>query len=119
MNPANPVNPVNPGTDNAPVVVLTGMSGAGKQAASRCFEDMKWRVVDNLPPRLLPSLLSDAGEAAGVSLCLVCDVRGGRVGDLLPVLDKLSPAPTLLFLDASDEALIQRFKETRRTPPVV
>ena len=104
-----------------PVVVLTGMSGAGKQAASRYFEDMRWRVVDNLPPRLLPVLLQEGDDKAGETqtpLCLVCDVRGGRVSDLLPVLDALSPAPTLLFLDASDEALIQRFKETRRTHPL-
>lgn len=104
-----------------PVVVLTGMSGAGKQQASRYFEDMRWRVVDNLPPRLLPVLLSEPADnetAEPTPLCLVCDVRGGRIGDLLPVLDSLTEKPTLLFLDASDESLIQRFKETRRTHPL-
>ncbi len=96
------------------------MSGAGKQQAARYFEDMRWRVVDNLPPRLLPALLApplpETEEDA--PLCLVCDVRGGHIGDLLPVLDTLREKPILLFLDATDEALIQRFKETRRTHPL-
>lgn len=108
----------------SPVVVLTGMSGAGKQLAARYFEDMGWRVVDNLPPRLLPQIVEER-DASGSNepLCLVCDVRGGRIGDLLPALEKMSAegatsVPTLFFLDASDEELIHRFKETRRTHPL-
>jgi Predicted P-loop-containing kinase len=104
-------------------VVVSGMSGAGKQLAANAFEDMGFRVVDNLPARLLPEVAS--GERAEpMPLCLVCDVRGGgeRTADeLLPALDRLSALgtrATLLFLDASDETLIQRFKETRRTHPL-
>ena len=106
-----------------PLVVLTGMSGAGKQSAGRIFEDMAWRVVDNLPPRLLPLLIAERENEAEAAkpLCAVCDVRGGRIGDLIPQLDALNAAgtrPTLLFLDASDEELVCRFKETRRPHPL-
>lgn len=121
-----------PETTSPRIVVLTGMSGAGKALAARYFEDMRFRVVDNLPPRLLPLVAVEKrgtgqdgaeGDQAGddAPLCLVCDVRGGRIADLLPALDLLienGGRPTLLFLDASDEALVQRFKETRRTHPL-
>lgn len=100
------------------LVVLTGMSGAGKQLAAKYFEDMGWGVVDNLPPRLLPEL---AGEQTN-RLCVVCDVRAGKaLNDLMPALAVLRArdvACTLLFLEASDESLVQRFKETRRTHPL-
>lgn len=104
------------------VIVLSGMSGAGKQLAAKYFEDMGWRVVDNLPPRLLP-LTVDERESGGdpTPLCLVCDVRGGRIGDLLPSLERLKESgatPILFFLEAADDVLVQRFKETRRTHPL-
>jgi UPF0042 nucleotide-binding protein len=113
-------------TDRPRVVVLTGMSGAGKQLAAKYFEDMGWRVVDNLPPRLLPLIVDEREHAAAGGspedpLCLICDIRGGRITDLLPSLDLLAEggtAPTLFFLDASDDELIHRFKETRRTHPL-
>jgi RNase adapter protein RapZ len=106
-----------------PLVVLTGMSGAGKQLASRFFEDARWRVVDNLPTRLLPELVAaedNAGDSA-LPLCVVCDVRGGGIEDLLPAIDRLKAEgrkPLLLFLEASDEELVRRFKETRRPHPL-
>lgn len=111
-------------TERAPGVVLSGMSGAGKHLAARVFEDLGWRVVDNLPPRLLPDLARDPHDER--ALCVVCDVRAGRadLDNLLPVLDALRggegiPAAfTLLFIDASDPVLVQRFKETRRTHPL-
>lgn len=103
------------------VVVLTGMSGAGKQSAQRTFEDLGWRVVDNLPPRLLPLVAAQSTDDDDKPLCLVCDVRGGHIVDLLPayeVLCETGARPVLLFLDASDETLLRRFKETRRTHPL-
>ncbi|MBC8142918.1 MAG: RNase adapter RapZ [Armatimonadetes bacterium] len=108
------------------IVVLTGISGAGKQAAARTFEDLGWRVVDNLPARLLPmaaqgELGGESGDGDGKPLCLVSDVRGGHVADLLPayeVLTETGAKPFLLFMDASDETLLRRFKETRRTHPL-
>ncbi|HVK02579.1 MAG TPA: RNase adapter RapZ [Armatimonadaceae bacterium] len=102
-------------------VVLSGMSGAGKQLAATAFEDMGFRVVDNLPPRLLP-LVAGEEYADPMPLCLVCDMRGGQIEELLPALERMEALervrPTLLFLDASDETLVQRFKETRRTHPL-
>ncbi len=109
------------------LAIVSGMSGAGKQLAARYFEDMGWRVIDNLPPRLLPIVAASensndaASEDAATPLCLVSDVRGGAVDELLPALDELhaqNRALVLLFLDASDETLIQRFKETRRSHPL-
>jgi len=110
-------------THDGSTVILTGMSGAGKQLAARVFEDMGWRVVDNLPPRLLPSLLverSSEGEKI-TPLCVVCDVRGGRISELIPQLVTLEASgqrSALLFLDASDDELVCRFKETRRPHPL-
>jgi len=107
--------------DSGRVVVLTGMSGAGKQRAAQIFEDMGWRVVDNLPPRLLPGLVA---AEDGPPLCVVCDVRAGEAGllcDFPAALETLRAgdlAFTLLFLDATDAVLVQRFKETRRTHPL-
>ncbi len=96
-------------------VVLTGLSGAGKQLACLCFEDMGWRVVENVPPSLIaPLLLSIPDE----SLCLLSDIRSGQVEALLPALDTLPEHPTVVFLDASDDALVRRFKETRRPHPL-
>jgi RNase adapter protein RapZ len=103
------------------LVVLTGMSGAGKQLASRFFEDARWRVVDNLPARLLPELAASRGDAKAEPLCVVCDVRGGDIESLLPTLDHLKRdghALLLLFLEAADEELVRRFKETRRPHPL-
>lgn len=98
----------------APVVVLTGLSGAGKWLAARTFEDLGWRVVDNLPPRLMAQVI-DGNDAP---LCLVCDTRGGDTESLLPSLAALPTRPVLLFLDATDEELVKRFKETRRPHPL-
>ena len=99
-------------------VVLSGMSGAGKHLAARVFEDLGWRVVDNLPPRLLPELARDPHDNR--PLCVVCDVRAGRASldDLLPVLNAQAGDFILVFLDASDPVLVQRFKETRRAHPL-
>nr|WP_309687728.1 RNase adapter RapZ [Armatimonas sp.] len=98
-----------------PVVVLTGMSGAGKQTAARSFEDMGWQVVENIPPRLFSPLF--AGMPKDEPLCIVNDVRSGEFEALPAGILSLSVVPTLVFLDSSDEILIRRFKETRRPHP--
>ena len=95
-------------------MILTGLSGAGKQSAAICFEDLGWRVVDNLPPYLLGALF----DAECGPVCVASDIRSGRIDALLPALAALKERPRLLFLDASDEALVRRFKETRRPHPL-
>jgi UPF0042 nucleotide-binding protein len=105
-------------------VVITGFSGAGKSQAMACFEDAGYFCVDNLPPEMISSL-SDlfAHEGSKVErAAVVCDVRGGVYFDgLLRVLEELHVRGVphrVLFLDASEEVLVQRFKETRRRHPL-
>lgn len=108
------------------LVIITGLSGAGKALAAKAFEDMGYLVVDNLPPLLLPELVTQSlgvGEATpDARLAVVVDARAGAAfAGLTGALDAVRERgvkPTLLFLDASDEALVQRFKETRRRHPL-
>ena len=96
------------------VVLLTGMSGAGKGVAARGFEDLGWQVVDNLPP----SLIGAAVAARQGALCIVCDVRWGDVEAIGAEVAKAGSALKMVFLDASDDELVRRFKETRRPHPL-
>jgi UPF0042 nucleotide-binding protein len=106
------------------MVVITGHSGAGKSEAIAAFEDGGYFCVDNLPPRMIGSL----GElfrhqGSGVErAAVVSDVRGGDYfDDLLNVLDYLDVdglAPKLLFLEADEQTLVDRYKETRRRHPL-
>jgi UPF0042 nucleotide-binding protein len=106
-------------------VVLTGLSGAGKSQAIRALEDLGYFCVDNLPVALLP-MLADLTQRAGSEIAraaVVVDVREGRMLDELPRMYsrlKNTPGlnPVLIFLDASDEALVRRFSETRRPHPL-
>jgi RNase adapter protein RapZ len=105
-------------------VVITGFSGAGKSQAMATFEDAGYFCVDNLPPEMLVSL-ADLFEHEGSNVeraAVVCDVRGGAYFDaLVEVLDRLAARGSphrLLFLEASDEALLDRYKETRRRHPL-
>jgi UPF0042 nucleotide-binding protein len=106
------------------MVVITGHSGAGKSEAIAAFEDGGYFCVDNLPPRMIGSL----GElfrhqGSGVErAAVVSDVRGGDYfDDLLHVLDDLDVdglAPKVLFLEADEQTLVDRYKETRRRHPL-
>ncbi len=106
------------------LVVITGHSGAGKSEAIAAFEDGGYFCVDNLPPRMIGSL----GElfrhrGSGVKrAAVVSDVRGGDYfDDLLQVLDELDTdglQPKVLFLEADEETLVDRYKETRRRHPL-
>lgn len=102
------------------LLILTGMSGAGRSTVAHALEDLGWYVVDNLPPALLPSLAEQTLETH--ALAVVVDVRGGKFFDELNnSLAKLKSASVpyrLLFLDASDQALVQRFESTRRPHPL-
>ncbi|CAB4536907.1 unannotated protein [freshwater metagenome] len=103
------------------LLVLSGMSGAGRSTVAHALEDLGWYVVDNLPPALLPQLADQALDTH-TSLAVVVDVRGGKFFDELnSALAKLSAEKIpyrLLFLDASDQALVQRFESTRRPHPL-
>ena len=103
------------------LLILTGMSGAVRSTVAHALEDLGWYVVDNLPPALLPSLAEQTLETHA-ALAVVVDVRGGKFFDELNnSLAKLKTASVpyrLLFLDASDQALVQRFESTRRPHPL-
>ena len=106
------------------LVVITGFSGAGKSQAMACFEDAGYFCVDNLPPEMMTSMADlFAHDGSGVErAAVVCDVRGGsHFHVLVRVLDELEAAGTpfrLLFLEASEEVLVNRYKETRRRHPL-
>jgi UPF0042 nucleotide-binding protein len=103
------------------LLILTGMSGAGRSTVAHALEDLGWYVVDNLPPSLLPQLAAQSLDTHA-ALAVVVDVRGGKFFDELnSALTQLKSASTpyrLLFLDASDQALVQRFESTRRPHPL-
>jgi RNase adapter protein RapZ len=105
-------------------VVITGFSGAGKSQAMACFEDAGYFCVDNLPPEMIASLAElFAHEGSKVErAAVVCDVRGGTYFEgLARVLEELERRGTphrLLFLEASEDVLLDRYKETRRRHPL-
>ena len=105
------------------VVVVTGMSGAGRSTAARALADCGWFVVDNIPPALIPQAveLLWAGEV-GDRMAIVADVRGGGLfADLTDALATLRQNGTdmrLLYLEASDESLVRRFESSRRPHPL-
>jgi RNase adapter protein RapZ len=105
-------------------VVITGFSGAGKSQAMACFEDAGYFCVDNLPPEMIGSLadLFDHEGSKVERAAVVSDVRGGEYFDgLVKMLDDLDQRELpyrLLYLEASDDILINRFKETRRRHPL-
>ena len=105
-------------------VVISGFSGAGKSQAMACFEDAGYFCVDNLPPGMIGSL-ADLFEHEGSKVeraAVVCDVRGGSYFEgLVSVLDELSSRGSgarLLFLEAAEDVLLDRYKETRRRHPL-
>jgi RNase adapter protein RapZ len=106
------------------LVVITGHSGAGKSEAIASFEDGGYFCVDNLPPRMIAGLGElFRHEGSGVErAAVVSDVRGGEYfDDLLQVLDDLEAEglrPMVLFLEAGEEVLLDRYKETRRRHPL-
>lgn len=105
------------------IVIVTGMSGAGKTVAIRCLEDMGFYCVDNMPPMLVSSFAQMCYNSQGKlpKVALVVDARGGDmfselVGEIRK-LDESGIEHEILFLDASDKAIITRYKQTRRNHP--
>lgn len=113
------------GANNVQLVIITGMSGAGKTVAIQSFEDLGFFCVDNLPPTLLPKfleLMKDTNNKMN-KVALGMDLRGREFFDsLFKALDELAEiswvSPQILFLDADDSVLVRRYKETRRLHPL-
>lgn len=106
-------------------VILTGLSGSGKTQAIRALEDLGYFCIDNLPTQLIPTMaeLSTREDAGLDKVAIVVDVReGGFLAQFPRVYRKLKAQPgvnpTLIFLEASDSALVRRFSETRRPHPL-
>lgn len=107
------------------LLIITGMSGAGKTVAIQSFEDLGFFTIDNLPPELLLTfirLMRDSGKAMRRA-AVVMDLRGGDFFDsLVDAIEALSKEPDvsvkILFLDADNQTLVSRYKETRRSHPL-
>lgn len=112
-------------TDSATqeVLIVTGMSGAGRSTVGNALEDLGWYVVDNLPPRML-RLLVDVATRAGDTLpkiAVVTDVRGGSLfSELGETIEELrsSVDVRVIFLEATDDVLVRRFEQVRRPHPL-
>ena len=104
------------------IVLITGLSGAGKSHALNCFEDLGYYCVDNMPPTLIPKFADLFIQSENKKVALVCDMRGAAFfEDLFEALRELEEHNRdyeILFLVASDEVLIRRYKETRRRHPL-
>jgi RNase adapter protein RapZ len=106
------------------LVIISGMSGAGRSTAAKCLEDLGWFVVDNLPPSLIPTMVDLGARSQGsvARIGAVVDVRGRSFfDDLLASLEDLERRGVRLrvvFLEASDEALVRRFESVRRPHPL-
>lgn len=105
-------------------LIVTGLSGAGKTQAVRCLEDIGYYCMDNLPPALIPKFADICYQTGGKvdKIAIVVDIRGGKFFDdlfnSLKTLGEMGYKYEILFLDAEDEVLIKRFKETRRNHPL-
>ena len=105
-------------------LIVTGLSGAGKTQAIRCLEDVGYYCMDNLPPALIPKFADICYQTGGKidKIAIVVDIRGGKFFDDLfnglKNLNDMGYKYEILFLDAEDEVLIKRFKESRRNHPL-
>lgn len=103
--------------------IVTGLSGAGRSEAARCLEDLGYFIVDNLPPSLLSKMAELADKPGGpLRVGVVLDVRGGvffgELSKALEELEQLSIPYRILFLEASDQDLVNRYEATRRRHPL-
>ncbi|MCI7551287.1 MAG: RNase adapter RapZ [Actinomycetaceae bacterium] len=107
---------------NAEIIIITGMSGAGRSQAAATLEDIGWYVIDNLPPRLLTAVAGLIETSAANKLACVVDVRSRSFfTDLIDVIGQLrtqSISYRLIFLDASDAELVRRYENVRRPHPL-
>ena len=107
------------------LVIVTGMSGAGKSVAANALEDIGFYCIDNMPPSLIKPVaqLSMRGQDGLGKVAIVTDIRGGKMFDeIIPTMDEMKTAKIdykLIFLDAADDKLVTRYKETRRKHPML
>jgi UPF0042 nucleotide-binding protein len=103
------------------ILLVTGMSGAGRSTAARALEDIGWFVIDNLPPRLIPEAIVDSLNISS-HVAVVVDVRGKKLFEDLDkaqkVLNDKALKVDILFLDAKDDVLVRRFESSRRPHPI-
>ncbi|MDT0409704.1 MULTISPECIES: RNase adapter RapZ [Streptomyces] len=106
------------------LVIISGMSGAGRSTAAKCLEDLGWFVVDNLPPALIPTMVELGARSQGnvARIAVVVDVRGRRFFDnlreSLADLESKHVTRRIVFLESSDDALVRRFESVRRPHPL-
>ncbi|WP_233580357.1 RNase adapter RapZ [Streptomyces triticirhizae] len=106
------------------LVIISGMSGAGRSTAAKCLEDLGWFVVDNLPPALIPTMVDLGARSQGnvARIAVVVDVRGrgffDNLRESLTDLETKGVTRRIVFLEASDNALVQRFESVRRPHPL-
>lgn len=105
-------------------VIITGISGAGKSVAIKCFEDLDFFCVDNIPPQLIPKFSEMCLKSKGKlsKIAFVVDIRGEiffrDIDESLQELETMGIHPKILFLDAKDDVIVRRFSETRRKHPL-
>ncbi|MEN9716784.1 MAG: RNase adapter RapZ [Actinomycetota bacterium] len=105
------------------VILVTGMSGAGRSTATRALEDIGWFVVDNLPPTLMTNVVDYVAQRTGSrKVAVVADVRGGQLfeelRESLVAIKAAGHDLRVLFLEAGDEALVRRYESSRRPHPL-
>lgn len=106
------------------VIIVTGLSGAGKSQAINCMEDLGYYCIDNMPPALIKNFMDliMRDKVTIEKAAFTIDIRGGEFfDDLKSILEELRKSGLkfkIMFLEASDEVLIRRFNETRRTHPL-
>lgn len=106
------------------LLIVTGMSGAGKSQAANALEDMGYYCVDNIPPAIIPSFVELSARSGDLlnKMAIVTDIRGGvlfsEIEQVLNNLKNNSVEYKILFLDAADDVLIRRYKENRRRHPM-
>lgn len=104
------------------LVVISGMSGAGRSTAAHTLEDLGWYVIDNLPPTVLPEVCEEARRIDLTRLAVVLDVRTRSFFEQLPTmftdLSSAGTMPEILFLEASDDVIVRRQESVRRPHPL-
>jgi UPF0042 nucleotide-binding protein len=104
------------------LVIVTGMSGAGRSTAANALEDLGWYVVDNLPPSVLLEVCEQASNTAITKLAVVLDVRTRQFFEQLPTmfadLGKVGILPEILYLEAADDVIVRRQESVRRPHPL-